>query len=359
MRNYLRFGQLDREQTTFGHIFRDAGYATCIVGKWQLGRDSMSPARAGFDEHFLWQVTQGRTDSTGRDTRFSNPVLEKNGELIKFENNEYGPDLVSDFGLEFIQKSVNSQKPFFLYYPMILTHCPFSATPDSPYYFTDDSTLMRYKGEPHYFTDMVAYMDKIIGKIQHKLQQLDVDDNTLLIFTGDNGTDKPIVSLLNGRKVAGAKGASVDGGTRVPLIVSWPGRVKNQVNSDLVDFTDFLPTICDAAGISIPDSLDIDGKSFWPQLQGQAGSPREWIYNWYSRSGKVNDARIFARNQDYKLYATGEFYNVPNDYLEERSLDYGSLSQEKTVIYDRLKSVIDHYAGRRAEDINFHDKQEN
>jgi arylsulfatase A len=353
VRNYVRFGLLDEGQTTFGHLLQQAGYSTCIVGKWQLGKDPMSPRRAGFDEHCLWQVTKGREDSAGRDTRFLNPVLETNGETQEYGDHQYGPDIVSQYGLDFIEKSAKSNQPFFLYYPMILTHCPFSATPDSPEYFSDDTTILKYKGQPQYFEDMVSYMDKIVGNIIAKLGELGISENTILIFTGDNGTDVPIVSEFRDRQVAGAKGQSTDGGTRVPLVVRWPGVIEaGTISQELVDFTDFLPTICDVVGSRADDSLKIDGHSFLPQLLGGKSHPREWIYSWYSRSGEVNEARIFARTQRYKLYETGEFYDVPNDFLEENPIDVDLLDPATLDIYHKLEDVIIQYGGRRGENLN-------
>ena len=352
VRNYVRFGLLEEHQTTFGHLFQDAGYATCIVGKWQLGKDPMSPRKAGFDEHCLWQVREGRVDSTGRDTRFSQPVLETNGILKTYGEKDFGPRIVADYGLEFIERQSKAGKPFLLYYPMILTHCPFSPTPDSPEWSTDDTTVMTYKGQAHYFEDMMAYTDRIIGEINQQLEELGIKENTLILFTGDNGTDVPVVSQWNGRSVAGAKGKSTDAGTRVPFIAQWPGKIPvGQVSQDLVDFSDMLPTICEAAGIGVPTSLDIDGQSFLPQMKGEEGSPRSWIYSWYSRSGVEEDARIFARNQRYKLYTNGAFYDISVDPLEEYPIPRQLLNQEEIRIYDEWKAVLGRYAEKRLEDV--------
>ena len=168
-------------------------------------------------------MSEGRVDSTGRDTRFSQPVLQTNRELKIYDSHDYGPDIVSQFGIDFMEKAAKDSRPFLLYYPMILTHCPFSPTPDSPEWLEDDTAVMKYKGHAHYFEDMVSYTDKIVGNINQKLEELGIAENTIVIFTGDNGTDIPVVSTLNGRKVAGAKGQSTDAGTRVPLLVQWPG----------------------------------------------------------------------------------------------------------------------------------------
>lgn len=352
VRNYVRFGILHESQTTFAHLFKKAGYATCIVGKWQLGKDPMSPRRAGFNEHCLWQVREGRVDSTGRDTRFSQPVLETNGVVKTYAREDFGPQIVSEYGLDFIERTHRDGKPFLLYYPMILTHCPFSPTPDSPEWIKDDTTVMTYKGQAHYFEDMMAYTDKIMGRINRKLEDLGIKNNTLLLFTGDNGTDVPIVSILNERKVAGAKGQSTDAGTRVPLIVQWPEVVEpGLVAEDLIDFSDVLPTICEAAQIGVPDSLDIDGRSFLPQLRGESGRPRDWIYNWYSRNGEVEKASVFARNRRYKLYDSGAFFEIPEDYLENNPLDVETLDPEMKEVYEMLSGVLEDYGKRRLEDI--------
>ena len=348
VRNYVRFGYLDTMETTFGHLFQEAGYATGVVGKWQLGKDPESPHKAGFDEYCLWQVTEGRVDGKGRDTRFSAPVLETNGDIKKYGTVDYGPDIVCDYGLDFIEKSHNASKPFFLYYPMILTHCPFSPSPNSDSWSEDLEAVMTYKGNPEYFGDMVSKMDELVGRIRRKVEQLGISENTLILFTGDNGTDVPVVSQLDDREVAGAKGASTDAGTRVPLVAAWPGKIKGGATSEiLVDFTDFLPTICDAAAIDIPKTLDLDGKSFLNELTGKPFHPRSWIYSWYSRSGDSSKARVFARTEKYKLYDSGEFYRVDQDYLENTPIDYNDLDSDQQVTHEKLQSVLDYYGAMR------------
>jgi len=280
------------------------------------------------------------------------PVLEINGKVFSYDATDYGPAIVKQFGLDFIEKSHKAGQPFFLYYPMILTHCPFSPTPDSPEWNSGDSTTMSYKGDARYFGDMVAQTDKIVGDIIDKLEALGIQNNTLVIFTGDNGTDVPVVSMMNGREIAGAKGKSSDAGTRVPLIIQWPDVITpNSTSIDLIDFSDFLPTICEAAHIGV-DSLDLDGQSFLPQLQGEKGAPREWIYSWYSRNGDPGKARVFARNHRYKLYDSGEFYEVPADYDELHPLDTAHLESDAKLIHQQLSDVLEHYSLRRLDNIN-------
>ncbi len=139
VRNYTVFGRLEASQTTFAQRLRDAGYATCIVGKWQLGEDAALPSHFGFDEHCLWQLLR-------RPSRYANPGLEINGRLVDEPPGRYGPDIVADYACDFIGR--HRGQPFLLYYPMILTHCPFEPTPDSSDWDPASKGSPTYKGEP-------------------------------------------------------------------------------------------------------------------------------------------------------------------------------------------------------------------
>ena len=344
VRNYVRFGLLDPKQTTFAQVLKKAGYATCVVGKWQLGGGLEGPGHFGFDEYCLWQLNR-------RPSRYASPGLEVNGKPVDYTNGDYGPAVVSDFACDFIER--NAKRPFLVYYPMILTHCPFEPTPDSPDWDPKSKGSKTYKGDAKYFGDMVAYMDKIVGKIAAKLDALGLRENTLLLFTGDNGTDKPVVSVLNGRKVAGAKGSMTDGGTRVPLIASWPGTAaKGTVCRDLVDMSDFLPTLCECAGAAVPTERKLDGRSFLPQVRGEKGTPREWTYCWYSRSGATAQAKEFARTQRYKLYRTGKLYDVANDVLEKSPLGDWALSADARKARALLQKALDQFTDARPAALN-------
>ena len=153
VRNYVSFGELEKSQTTFGNIFSQAGYATCIAGKWQLGsKDPGLPKHFGFDEHCLWA-------HMGRGERYANPSLNVNGEFKTFEG-KYGPDICQEFVLDFIRRT--RSKPFFVYYPMLLTHGGYEATPDSVDW-GKPTAQSREHGQQH-FADMVAYMDKRLAR---------------------------------------------------------------------------------------------------------------------------------------------------------------------------------------------------
>ncbi|KAA3633633.1 MAG: arylsulfatase, partial [Bacteroidetes bacterium] len=151
-------------------------------------------------------------------------------------------------------------------------------------------------------------------------------------------------------EVAGAKRATTDAGTRVLLIAQWPGVISPKtVNNDLIDFSDFLPTICEATGIKIPESLQLDGKSFLPQLQGESGQPRKWIYCWFARNPSIHEPKIFVRNQRYKLYASGEFYEVPKDWDEQNPVKIEDLDEDTEQTYQMFKKVLNHYSTKRLE----------
>ena len=194
---------------------------------------------------------------------------------------------------------------------------------------------------------MVIYMDKLVGQILDQLDKSGVRQNTIVIFTGDNGTDTPVVSIMGDRRVAGAKGKTTDAGCRVPLIVQWKGKsASGKVSQDLVDFSDFLPTLCEAANVAIPSTLKLDGRSFLPQLLGKPGNPRDWIYIWYARNGGAV-GKEFTRDQRYKLYRTGELYDVPNDYMEEHPLDIAKLTDDQQAIYGNLQYGLAQYVDAR------------
>ena len=122
------------------------------------------------------------------------------------------------------------------------------------------------------------------------------------------------------------------------------GIKKPGVCNDLIDFTDFLPTVCEAAGATVPEELKIDGRSFLPQLSGGAANPREWTYCWFSKDGKSTPSE-YARNLRYKLYRTGAFYDVVADVLEKQPLT--ELSAEAKQARDMLQQVLDRYRDAR------------
>jgi arylsulfatase A len=342
VRNYVRFGLLDRDATTFGHLFQQAGYRTGICGKWQLGREVDAPQHFGFEQSCLWQQTR-------RPPRYANPGLEINGKETDFSDGQYGPQLVNQFALDFISQHRNES--FFLYYPMILTHDPFQPTPDSSDW--DPSTTgERALRDVRHFADMTAYVDKMMGRLVAHLDQCGVRENTMLVFLGDNGTHRSITSTWQNREIKGGKGETTHRGTHVPCIVNWPAGIEQpRVCDDLISSTDFLPTLCQAAGIRVGE--DLDGVSFLPQLFGQSGTPRQWLYSWYSPRQRADmTVRQWAMDQRFKLYATGDLYDLESDLDEQSPIDPLDRSAEATAAANQLQQVIDQFAATRPKQLD-------
>jgi arylsulfatase A len=350
VRNYVRFGVLDRSQTTFAHQLKAAGYATAIAGKWQLGKEPDSPQHFGFDQACLWQHTRGKErGGTTFDTRYPNPQLEINGKPVDYNNGEYGPDVCSDFLCNFIEE--HKSGPFFVYYPMVLVHCPFDATPDSSDWDSKSLGSESYKGpgnnedKKRHFRDMVQYNDKLVGKIIRQLEASGIRDNTLIIFTGDNGTDSPIKTNWRGRSIPGRKGRVEDAGTRVPFVVSWPGVIEPAVQeTELVDFCDILPTLCDVVQVPLPENYPGDGVSLWPFLSDGGSRQKDHVGVWYKGKTWIRtlDYGVLysAQDQTYTYQQFTGHYKVKDVNPPEATPD----AQEE---FARLRQVVEDFLAIR------------
>jgi arylsulfatase A len=253
---------------------------------------------------------------------------------------------VNRFVLDFIEAHASGDKPFFAYYPMMLPHAPFVPTPR-----TKGAKGWREQ-DPRYFRDMVEYTDELVGRVVDKLEQLGLRENTLVIFLGDNGTNRDVTStLVDGTVIRGGKGQTTDYGTHVPMIVSWPGTVPaGFVSEGLVDFSDILPTLHAVAGYR-PDANRIrDGVNLLPVLHGERPTTREWIYSWYAHDEGVEDVtpdnveiHASARTARFHLYRDGRFFDVLNDPLEKRDLSGTKLSTATVAVKAMLQGAIDRY----------------
>ena len=357
-RNWLYFGCLDPGARTIGHFMQEAGYQTCIAGKWQLysydppeypgaalRRGKGMPAgKAGFHQYSLWHT--GHTENKG--SRYADPVIDQNGELLSGTRGKYGEDLWVEFINQFMTRKVKQDQPFFVYYPMALPHWPFVPTPDSQDWGIREKMhppLGTTGGDAKYFPDMVNYMDKTVGRIVDAVEKLGIREKTLILFMSDNGTDRKVVSETLYGRVQGGKGLSTDAGTHVPLIASWPGTIRPGLSTDLVDSTDILPTLLDFAVPGKSESLEIDGVSFAPRLLGQKGPRREWSYCYYDPRPGWDKDRFgtirFARTARFKLYGDGRLYDVANDRLEARPLLPADETRSSGAARQLLKSVLD------------------
>jgi len=350
-RNWLYFGTLDPKVKTFGHYMQEAGYSTCIAGKWQLQSydppsypgshlrrgKGMNVADAGFDEYSLFHAWH--TEEKG--SRFADPTIYENGKLLKELKGKYGPDHWVEFINDFIKRKKDDENPFFAYYAMALPHRPFVPTPDSADWLNKEAHETE---DVRHFPDMVAYMDKCVGRIVKQVDDLGLGEDTLVIFYSDNGTHRKITSQTTSGPVVGGKGRTTDTGTHVPLTIRWTGKITPGLNDNLVDSTDFLPTVMEAAGHPITDKVHLDGISFYPQLFGNSDRVRPWVFCHYDpRPGWDKDQfrKIrFARDKRYKLYSDGKLYDVPNDKLEQTPILASTDTDTSREARQRLAAVL-------------------
>lgn len=364
-RNYIKWGLMTPNQKTFANLLKEQGYSTCIAGKWQLNYSDKENLiqKFGFDQFCLWLYD-------GRGARYWNPRINQNGNLLSTKG-LYGPDIYSDFICNFIEK--NKDKPFFAYYCMTLAHSPFCPTPDSSpslkekyQKILNDSPKSPRKSskksskpydenpnfdasEPSGFTqdpekkqayvDMVAYADKLVGKIYKKIEDLNLLDNTIFIFTSDNGTPKGITLNWNNKQISGGKGSMKDMGNRVPFILVYPNYAKQGLKTnDLIDFTDVYPTFAEITNAKILKNQNIDGFSFLPSLNGENKNPRKWSVCHFTPRlrGTGTNVNRYVRNQKFKLYQNGKFIDVSKDILEEN--DLGAKPESKD--YMMLKKIL-------------------
>ena len=345
-RNYTEWGVLPKSEVTFANLLRDAGYATFVAGKWQLWghtllwdpegpccpQQGQTPAEAGFDEYLLWFLgTKG--------SRYADPVLAGTGRAAQTFEGAYGPDLLADFVVDAIesQAAERPEQPFFVYYSMVLVHAPFVPTPGSRGWEGD-----RHAADPENFADMVAHVDGIVGRILDTLEEQGIRDETLVLLTGDNGTPRGIVSeLADGTRVPGEKSLSTDGGTRVPLLASWPGTIDaGRVSDALIDFTDFMPSLAEVAGGAVPDDREMDGRSFVPILTGTEESVREWVFmDFRPRFPGVPEA-TWIRDTRFKLYQDGRFFDIGSDVAEGTPLAEETLAGEALQAHADLQGAM-------------------
>lgn len=266
-------------------VLKPAGYVTAQCGKWaQL---PLQPSDWGFDEYLrfegsgkYWNYQMGARNYT------------LNGQEIRLKNGEYLPDRMQNFVVDFITR--HKDQPFYVYYAMSHVHERILPTPDSAPGTRDIFKL---------YQDNVSYMDKLVGKLVGELDRLNLRDNTIIVFVGDNGTAVQFYqqcTVDGGKNLSGHKATMLECGALVPCMVSWPGHVPaNAVTQGLINICDFYPTLGKIAGAPMPQGVTIDGQDFSSQMLGQSQTwPRDWIFvmlgrNWYDRDSawKLDQSR--------------------------------------------------------------------
>jgi len=302
-------------------VMKKAGYKTACVGKW--GQMPYGPGEWGFEEFLSFH-------GSGRYSPQQNIEYQQNGEWKKLREGEYLPDLMHTFIVSFLEK--NRDKPFFLYYPMSHIHGPILKTPDSK------------KGEDkdQLYADNVEYMDKLVGQLTSELDRLKLREKTLVIFTGDNGTARfgKELAKVDGKAISGQKGTMLEGGSRVPLVVNWPGVTPaGKVSKDLIDFSDFFGTFSELGGGRLPDGVKIDSHSMASQIKGEKGTPRDWVY-------VELDGKSYVRDSRYKLTNAGKLFDLKNAPFEELPVADDTKDADALAAKTNLQAVLDdHKAG--------------
>lgn len=307
-----------QKEVCIAKVLKQAGYATAVAGKWTQLRyfDTKEDGQKwGFDEFLIWGIAE---EGGGRE-RYWAPNYNHNGRYLSDAKDKFGPDLLHEFVVDFIRR--HRDQPFFVYYPTPLIHGKLARTPDT---VGDKSNL---------YADNIAYMDKLVGKLVAELESLKLRDKTLIVFTGDNGCVGQ--QTVKGRPIDGKKGALKEGGSRVPLIVNWPGSTPaGKLSKDLVDFTDFFPTFAELATANLPAGVTLDGRSFAPQILGRSGQPRDWVYV------QLNTDR-YVRDAQWKFTKAGGFFDMKDAPWREIPVPSDTPDAGAKAARARLKSVLD------------------
>ncbi|MEP3390104.1 MAG: arylsulfatase, partial [Reichenbachiella sp.] len=350
--------------TTIAEVMQSAGYTTGGIGKWGLGGPDSEghPRGQGFD-YFYGHLCQRKAHS------FYPDYVWENHQKVEFPDNdpaaqkgEYIHDYFTEKALSFIQS--NKDKPFFLYLPYTIPHLEFVAPeesmaeyrgkfPEEPFEGTgyheelpespDIPFPGNYGPQSHpraAYAAMITRMDRDIGRINQLLKDLKLDDNTLVIFTSDNGGAQGKGAdadfFASNGEFRGQKGRIHEGGIRVPFIAKWPGEIKENTVSDMpAAFWDVMPTLADLAEVKNP--VETDGISFLPTLTGGEQEEREYLYWEFKLNGVPMQA---VRVGDYKGVKIGDeplaLYNLKNDPAE--AVDLAASFPDKIARMNQLLS---------------------
>ncbi len=304
-----------RREVCLARVMKAAGYDTCIAGKWQINdlfdpRQQDAISRHGFDDYCLFP--EGKKGHPAHKQRYWDPYVIQDGQRLETAG-RFGPDIFTDYLIDYMGRQ--RDRPFFAYYSTILTHIPVVPTPHNKH---------RQLAPRELFAGMLRYADHLIGRLIAALDELDLRDNTIVFVAVDNGTDngtdqqapQSLGGRIDGRISEEGIYSLTERGINMPLIVNCPALVPGgRESDDLLDATDILPTLAALAGAKLPEGVTIDGRSFAPQLLGDAaGEPwRPWCLSQYYTT------RVL-RGQRFKLYSTGPFYDLSEDPLEQHNL---------------------------------------
>ena len=294
---------MQQKETTIPMLLKKTGYATAMAGKWHCNSmfnsaEQPQPGDAGFDH---WMATQNNASPS-----HENPEnFVRNGDELG-EIKGYSCQIVANEGIQWIEnhKQQNPQQPFFMYLAFHEPHEPVASPANLTEGYMD---IASNKKEATYFAN-VENIDHAVGEILEALKRLALDDNTLVIFTADNGPETlnryPNASYSYGSPdpLRGMKLWTTDAGFRVAGIMRWPGNIDpGQITNQPVSALDFLPTFCELAGQELPENVAFDGTSFLPVLKGKKikrNKPLIWAYY-----NALNEHQVAMRDGDWKVLA--------------------------------------------------------
>lgn len=321
---------LEAGTVTAAKILKDAGYTTGAFGKWGLGRvgTTGNPNKQGFD-HFYGYICQRQAHTYYPNHLWRDSKVEWIEENKDGKEGAYSHDLIANEALKFVK--ANKDRPFFLYVPFTIPHVALQVPEDSLAEYRGKWPDPPYTGDKGYFPHphpracyaaMVTRMDRDVGRIMSLLKELNLEDNTIVMFTSDNGptfnggSDSEFFE--SARPLRGLKGSVYEGGIRVPFIIRWPGKIKAGSTSEhICAFWDFLPTCCQLLGVDAP--ADIDGISILPTLLGQQSKQKKHKYLYWElrgqqgvRMGRWKAVRL-KPNQKIQLYDLDKDIGEQND----------------------------------------------
>jgi len=290
---------LATRETTMAQVFQAGGYRTGLIGKWHLGHvaDQYHPTRRGFDDCVCFH---------GGNTDYWDWTLEVNGGTREADG-RYLTDVFTQDAEQYIER--HRDDPFFLYLAYNAPHGPFQAPAQDIKQFKDTG---NFNTGVSTFYAMVKRLDDGVGRVLRKLEETGQRDNTIVVFTSDNGPqfsgrgDDSIVRFNCGFR--GSKGSVHEGGIRVPLMIRWPDGLDGARDyHDLVHFTDWLPTLAEACGVTVPHDIALDGQSVLPALRGEGAAELNPKRFWqFSRGVPVVTHNAAMRDGDWKLVRPGD-----------------------------------------------------
>ncbi|MGC6427355.1 MAG: arylsulfatase [Akkermansiaceae bacterium] len=316
--------RLNIDEYTLGEAFKKAGYATGAFGKWHNGTQYPNhPNTRGYDEFYGF--------TSGHWGHYFSPSLDHNGRVVKGEG--YLTDDLTSKAMGFIRKQAKAKKPFLAYLPYCTPHSPMQVPDEFWDRFKEKELKMVHRhpekeksAHKRAALAMVENIDWNVGRILQQLDELGLEDDTIVIYFSDNG---PNGNRWNG-DMRGKKGSNDEGGLRVPFFVRWPGKIsKGREVKEIAGAIDIFPTLADLTGIKREEPKPIDGVSLKPLLMGQE-------VNWPERTIFSTWANRFSlRTQQYRLSDKGELFDIVNDPGQRKNL-----AKDRPKVLEQLKAEM-------------------